>query len=145
MSKKPKIIDQNIKKSIQKDVNDVIETLNTVNKTNEKKSIFWIESINVGQIKLLLSVPNILISRLKENPYVISKSVKISDQKDDAGVSFYQVQFHIYPSDNCITKFKTHVYGFKKQNPILFLTIYIIIALSILYFIFQLFLNMYIF
>lgn len=144
MSRKSKVIDPRIKKSITEDVNRIISDISKIKpEYKEKQSFTWYDSINVGQIELLSSIPNELISRLKDNPYVISKSVKKIELKDCIDVTSYAIQFHVYPNDNCITRIKTQIYHMKRQHMMLYLTIKIIVFITLFYFILQYFLFMY--
>lgn len=144
MSRKQKVIDSRIKKSITDDVNRIISDISRINHNyKEKQSFTWYDSINVGEIGLLTPIPNELINKLKDNPYVISKSVKKIELKDHIDVASYAIRFHIYPNDNCITKIKTHIYHMKRQHMLLYLTIKIIVFITLFYLILQFFVYMY--
>jgi len=143
MSRKQKVIDSRIKKSITDDVDRIISDISRRNPNyKEKQSFTWYDSINVVQIDLLTPIPNELINKLKDNPYVISKSVKKIESKDKIDVSSYTIQFHVYPNDNCITKIKTQIYHMKRKYMLLYLTINIIVFITLLYFIMQFFIYM---
>lgn len=143
MSRKTKIIDSRIKKSITDDVGRIINDISKRNPNyKEKQSFTWYDSIDVGKIELLSPVPNELINKLKDNPYIISKSVKKQETKDNIDVTSYAIQFHVYPNDNCITKVKTQIYHMKRQHMILYLTLKVIFWITLFYFVLRFFISM---
>lgn len=137
------IIDPLIKKNITNEIHRVISDLMVQNENyKEKPSILWYDSINKCRLDLFASPPDFLVKSIRNNPYVISRTLMIFENKSDIGVTTYVIQFNVYNKINCITRFNSQIYYLKKERPLLFIfltIVYYILAIYTLFVVYSLF------
>lgn len=139
-TQKRNVIDPSIKKHIENEITLSIQDLMAQHENyKEKQSILWYDSINASVLKLFAEPPKYLISTIKNNPYVISRSVTVSAVKSETGVTNYLVKFYVHNKLNWITKINSHIYHLKKKRPILFAFLSVLYYISCIYALFYIY------